>query len=177
MAQTELIDRFVASAIDTLATVQRIPSNGSALNSALLQAAGGDELIFLAEPDDIAPELFTQFKKNERVIVGPTRDQMRTIRVGVTDAFCGIASTGSICVSITRNLSGPASSLTRKHIAVVEGRTILPRPRDVFSEEFLGGRGLSRSFSFITGPSATADMGPLVHGVHGPGILHIIILE
>ena len=177
MAQAELIEQFVRSAVDTLATIQRIPKNSGALNTALLQAAGGDELIFLAEPDDIAPELFAQFKNNERVIVAPTRNQMSTIKIGVTDAFCGIASTGSICVSISRNFSGPASSLTRTHIAVVDGKTIVPRPRDVFSEEFLDGKGLSRSFSFITGPSATADMGPLVHGVHGPGKLHIVILE
>ena len=47
----------------------------------------------------------------------------------------------------------------------------------VLAEEYLDGKGLTRSFSFITGSSATADMGPLVRGVHGPGQLHIIILE
>ena len=45
-----------------------------------------------------------------------------------------------------------------------------------FSEAYLEGKGLKRSFTFITGPSATADMGPLVRGVHGPGKLHIIVL-
>ena len=30
---------------------------------------------------------------------------------------------------------------------------------------------------FVTGPSATADMGPLVRGVHGPHKLHIIVLR
>jgi len=29
---------------------------------------------------------------------------------------------------------------------------------------------------FVTGPSATADMGPLVRGVHGPHQLHVIVL-
>ena len=54
---------------------------------------------------------------------------------------------------------------------------IVPRVRDLFSREVLEGKGLARSFTFITGPSATADMGPLVRGVHGPGKLHIIVLE
>jgi L-lactate dehydrogenase complex protein LldG len=66
--------------------------------------------------------------------------------------------------------------LTRKHIVVVDADTIVSRPSEVFSESCLDGKGLSRSFSFITGPSATADMGPLVRGVHGPGKLHIIIV-
>jgi len=30
---------------------------------------------------------------------------------------------------------------------------------------------------FVTGPSATADMGPLVRGVHGPHKLHILVLR
>ena len=177
MTQTELIEQFVKSVAGAAATAEKIPSDADRLSEALLRAAGDDGLIFFAAANDVAPELFASFRKNGRVISEPTVEQMRTLKVGVTDAFCGIASTGSVCVSIGRSLSGPASSLTRKHIAVVHGRTIIPRPRDLFSGEFLGGEGMRRSFSFITGPSATADMGPLVRGVHGPGKLHVIVLE
>lgn len=175
MNRTELIDQFVKSATGTTATIETVQSDAEALDAALLRSAG-DSLIFLATAGDVDPALFSKFRENERVITEPTGDQMKTIRVGVTDAFCAIARTGSICVSIDRTLSGPSSSLSREHIAVVDGNTIVPRPRDVFSEEFPGVRGLHRSFSFITGPSATADMGPLVRGVHGPGKLHIIVL-
>ncbi len=177
MTQTELVDQFVKSVSVAAATAERITSDAGKLSEALLRAAGDDGLIFFASANDVAPELFASFRKNSRVITEPTVEQMRTLRVGVTDAFCGIASTGSVCVSIGRSLSGPAGSLTRKHIVVVNARAIIPRPRDVFSGEFLGGEALRRSFSFITGPSATADMGPLVRGVHGPGKLHIIVLE
>ncbi len=176
MKQIELIDQFVKTVAETSATVERIRRDPEELNNALLREVGG-EPVFLAGPDDIDPELFARFKSNKNVITEPTLDQMRTIVVGVTDAFCGIASTGSVCVSIDGGLSGPASSLTKKHIVVVDGITILARPLDVFSEEYVGGKGLQRSFSFITGPSATADMGPLVRGVHGPGKLHVIVLE
>lgn len=175
MDQAELIEQFVKSVEETSATVERIPSDPEALNAALLRESGG-EPVFLASAEDIDRSLFSRFAGNGNVVTEPTRDQMRTIRVGVTDAFCGIASTGSVCVSINRSLSGPAGSLTRKHIVVVDGRTILARPRDVFAPD-TGGNGLRRTFSFITGPSATADMGPLVRGVHGPGKLHIIVLD
>ncbi len=177
MTRTELIEQFIKSVAAAAATAEKIPSNADSLNEALVRAAGDGGLIFFAAAGDVAPELFNSFRRSERVITEPTVEQMKTLKVGVTDAFCGIASTGSVCVTIGRSLSGPAGSLTRKHIAVVDGSTIVPRPRDVFSEEFLDGKGLRRSFSFITGPSATADMGPLVRGVHGPGKLHVIVLE
>jgi L-lactate dehydrogenase complex protein LldG len=176
MTHTELIEQFLKSVAGAAATAERIPADADRLSEALLHAAGDDAPIFFATSNDVRPELFASFRNNGGVITVPTVEQMRTLKVGVTDAFCGIASTGSVCVTIGRALSGPASSLTRKHIAVVDGSTIVPRPRDVFSGNFLGGKGLHRSFSFITGPSATADMGPLVRGVHGPAKLHVIVL-
>jgi len=73
--------------------------------------------------------------------------------------------------------TGMASLLAPLHIAVVAAETIVPQPRDLFREDVLGGKGLIRNFVFITGPSATADMGPLVRGVHGPHRLRIIVLK
>ncbi|MHB8578241.1 MAG: LUD domain-containing protein [Ignavibacteriaceae bacterium] len=172
----DIIEQFIASAKEAVATVERIPANAESLNNALI-AATENEMVILAQPDDLDPELFSIFKLNKNVVTEPTKEQLSTIKTGITDAFCGIAATGSVCVSITKNLSIPASMLTRKHIAIVDSKTIIPRPRDVFSEKYLEGKGLKRSFSIITGPSATADMGPLVRGVHGPGKLHIIIVD
>ena len=172
----EIIEIFITNAEKTTATVERIPANPKLLNDALT-VASGNELVLFAEPDDLEPELFSIFVSNKNVITEPTKEQLSVIRTGVSDAFCAIASTGSICVSVTKKLSSPVSMLTRKHIVVVESKSIIPRPRDIFSEDFLEGKGLKRSFSIITGPSATADMGPLVRGVHGPGKLHIIIID
>lgn len=173
---SKIIEQFIASAKEAVATVERIPANAESLNNALI-AATENEMVLLAQPDDLDPELFSQFKLNKNVVTEPTMEQLSTIKTSITDAFCAIAATGSVCVSITKNLSSPASMLTRKHIVIVDSKTIIPKPRDVFSEKYLDGKGLKRSFSIITGPSATADMGPLVRGVHGPGKLHIIIVE
>lgn len=176
-AENDLIEQFAAEAVNAVATVERIPCNAESLNAALLKATEDDELVSLSEPDDLDASLFSEFKKNPKVVTNPTKDQLRNIRTGVTDAFGAVAFTGSVCVSVTKNLSSPLSMLTRKHIVVVDINSIVPRPRDIFSEKYLNGKGLNRSFSFITGTSATADMGPLVRGVHGPGKLHIIVLE
>jgi L-lactate dehydrogenase complex protein LldG len=69
------------------------------------------------------------------------------------------------------------SLLPPAHIAIVpasklltgldELYTILPKPADH-----------SSSMVFITGPSRTADIEQiLVRGVHGPGELHVVIVE
>jgi len=66
---------------------------------------------------------------------------------------------------------------TRRHIAVLAAASIVARPRDVFDNPRVKKLSADSDFVFITGPSATADMGSLVRGVHGPGSLHIIILD
>ncbi|MGE5316087.1 MAG: LUD domain-containing protein [Acidobacteriota bacterium] len=170
------VDRFKAAAELAAATVDVIPCDPESVNAAILRAASGDDCILLSEPDDLDPALFSVFRLNSRVVTHPVPDQFRTIPIGVTDAFCAVAATGSVCVTMSSGLTSPASMLTRRHIVLVDERSIVERPRDVFSEELGKKGGLQRSFSFITGPSATADMGPLVRGVHGPGALHIIIL-
>jgi len=176
-SKNELIEQFVKNAEAAVATVEIIPADAESLNKALLQQTAEDKSVLFAEPNDLDLDLFKEFLLNEKVIANPNKDQLKFTKVGITDAFCGVASTGSVCVSISQNLTSPVSMLTQKHIIVMDGNSIVPRPRDVFSENYLEGKGLLRSFSFITGPSATADMGPLVRGVHGPGKLHIIVLE
>ncbi|MGC8595992.1 MAG: LutC/YkgG family protein [Candidatus Kryptoniota bacterium] len=174
--QSGLTDRFLESAEAVGATVETIQKSPEELNASLQKATSDDKSILLAEPDYLSLALFEIFLRDRRVVTKPTKEQLSSITTGVTDAFCAVASTGSVCVSVSRNLGSPASLLTRKHIAIVDARTIVPRPRDIFSRESTIGGSLMRSFSFITGPSATADMGPLVVGVHGPGRLHIIVL-
>lgn len=170
------LDLFIKSAEAVTATVETVDGNAEALNEALIRATGDDDVV-LSESNNVNPELFSVFKTNPNVVTSPNKEQLANIKTGITDAFCGIASTGSVCVSVAQNLTSPASMLTRKHIVIVDGKTIVSRPRDVFSEKFLNDEKISNSFSIITGPSATADMGPLVRGVHGPGKIHIIILK
>lgn len=171
-----LIEEFVQSAEAAAARVQVIQSDSEPLNNSLSHLIRNEKSVILGLSDNLDPELFSKFRSDNRVIAEPTKEQLKSTRAGITDAFCGVASTGSVCVSVSRSFAVPVSMLTRSLIVVIDSKAIIPRPRDAFSTHFLGGIGLHRSFSFITGPSATADMGPLVRGVHGPGELHIIVL-
>lgn len=174
---SQLIDIFIESAEKAIAKVTKVKKDPIALNEALMEITSEEDSVLLSESVDLDSQLFSIFKKNKKVITPSTVEQLSSIGAGVTDSFCGIAKTGSVCISISDNQSIYLSMLTNKHIVVVDGETIVARPKNVFSEEYLDGKGLRKSFTFITGPSATADMGPLVRGVHGPGELHIIILE
>ena len=172
-----VIVEFEAAAKAAVATVDIIDRTPDALAKAILAATGDANRILFARPQDLPAELFSQVLRHPHVSSNPTPEQWVDSPVGVTEAFAGVARTGSVCVDVGYEQIGMASLLTPLHIAVVAAETIVPQPRDLFRADILGGKGLTRSFVFITGPSATADMGPLVRGVHGPHRLHIIVLR
>lgn len=172
-----VVDQFEAAAKAAVATVEIIDRTPSALRAAILQKAGNTDRILFAPPQDLPADLFAEFARDPRVRTEPTAEEMVNSPAGVTEAFAAVARTGSICVDVGYQRTGMASLLAPLHIAVVAAETIVPQPRDLFRDDVLDGKGLSRSFVFITGPSATADMGPLVRGVHGPHRMHIIVLR
>lgn len=177
MGLGELVTVFEAAAKAAAATVERCPRTSQALGAALERVTTPGDAIVLAPPAYLPAELFAPFQRSRRAIGNPTSDELATADAGITEAFAAVARTGTICVSLGAGLTGHASLLPRLHIALLPAETIVERPRDLFRQECLGGQGLRLDFVFITGPSATADMGPLVRGVHGPHRLHIIILE
>jgi L-lactate dehydrogenase complex protein LldG len=171
-----LIEKFTAVATGYTATVSCIPKSPETLFEELRKVTEGSDSILLAEPDDLAAELFIPFRSTHGVFRFPDEATLVSAEYGVSDAFAGVACTGSVCVSISTGLGGTVSLFPRKHIAVVDANTIVARPRDLLVHDSLRQKILSRNFVFISGPSATADMGPLVRGVHGPGNVHVIIL-
>jgi len=170
-----LVSQFETAVISTAATVERVQSSGSELAIAVRRIAR--ERIAIADPLDLPAELFSELRQLPGVVAQRSKQDLATCDVGVTEAFAGVARTGSVCVTVDHEYAGVISLLSRLHIAVLSADTIVERPADLFSPTFLKGKGLHRNFVFITGPSATADMGPLVRGVHGPHQLHVIIVE
>jgi len=171
-----LVGEFRKNAERAASTVERVDADAESVQDALLRAAGGAGAVLLAPPLGLPPGILNGFLEGPNVITSPSAEDLATVRVGITEAFCGVASTGSVCVSLTDGFTGPISMLTRTHVVLLDPGTIVPRPRDLFSPTRGPVKFPRNSFTFITGPSATADMGPLVRGVHGPGRLHIIIL-
>jgi L-lactate dehydrogenase complex protein LldG len=177
MAAASLIEEFIRTATQAVAVVQMVDRSPAAVSDAILLAVAGASTILYAPPHDLPEDLFSRFVLDPRVRVDPTPEEMIGSAAGVTEAFAGVASTGSVCIHIGLERTGMVSLLAPLQVAVVAAETIVPQPRDLFRPDVLDGKGLHRDFVFVTGPSATADMGPLVRGVHGPHKLHIIVVS
>src|SRR5579862_4963776 len=177
IVQSSLLDEFLSTATRAVATVEVVERSPAALAEALLRAVGDAPRILFAPPQELPSELFQQFLADPRVRPNPTPEEMVDSAAGVTEAFAAVASTGSVCIDVSYERTGMVSLLAPLQVAVVAAATIVAQPRDLFRAGVLGGRGLERDFVFVTGPSATADMGPLVRGVHGPHHLRIVVLQ
>jgi hypothetical protein len=173
----DLATTFEQNATDAGATVWRCERTPLAVRSCVERAAEGLKGIVLSEAEFLAPQILGGVRGLAGVILKPDDEQLATAGVGVTEAFAGIAVTGSVCIAMGRPLAAATSLLMPLNVVLLPGERIVERPRDLFHPGCLKGEGLKRNLVFVTGPSATADMGPLVRGVHGPHRLLILLLE
>jgi len=101
-----------------------------------------------------------------------------SVRIGLTGVDAALAGTGSLVL-----VSGPGkprqpSLVPPVHIAVVIADQIVPNFDTWAAGQPAERIRASSSIAVISGPSRTADIANItVRGVHGPGVVHIILLE
>lgn len=156
--------------------MELVARSPEAVRIAVLARASTMRPILVAEPRYLSPDYFRPLRSEEGVLPNPRAEDYRSAPVGVTEAFAAVARTGSVCVDIGASIAGYVSLLPRLHMVVVDVDRLVFRPSDLFRLEPFARAAFQRNFVFISGPSATADMGPLVRGVHGPHELHIMVL-
>ena len=122
-----LLEQFVTEARNAAATAEVVDRNPQALSSAILAKAGDAERILFAPPQVMSPELFAPFAADSRVLTEPDSEQMVHSAAGVTEAFAGVASTGSVCIDVSYERTGMVSLLAPLQIAVVAAETIVPQ--------------------------------------------------
>lgn len=106
-----------------------------------------------------------------------SRDEIAATEVGITSADYALADTGSLVIFTESNESRLLSLLPPCHIAVIESSRMVASLDDVFRLRPLPGEQ-SSAMIVITGPSRTADIEMrLVRGVHGPGEIHVILID
>jgi L-lactate utilization protein LutB len=89
-----------------------------------------------------------------------------------------IAETGSVVLASRPDEPRSVSLLPAVHIAVAERGQLLPDLFDLFSKLDAQKCGLPSNLSIITGPSKTGDIElRLVTGVHGPGEIHVVVID
>lgn len=107
----------------------------------------------------------------------PTPADLRAAETGVTPVAFAIAEYGSLVVPTSPPANELVSLYVDRHIAVLTESTIVPdmdaafdRFDDEIPEQY-------RDAIIATGPSATADMGALVKGAHGPSEVRVVVVE
>lgn len=111
------------------------------------------------------------------VSTSPSPARLARAKTSVTPAAFAIADYGSIIIMSGIEGTEQVSLYPDRHVAVLRESDILPdmvsafdRLDTAFSEDLT-------SAVIATGPSATADMGELVYGAHGPRNVHVLILS
>lgn len=106
-----------------------------------------------------------------------SRDRCAEVQVGITSADFALADTGTLVFLSESGESRLLSLLPPCHIAVIERVKILTGLDELFTVVPDPG-AQSSAMVLITGPSRTADIEMrLVRGVHGPGELHVVIVD
>jgi L-lactate dehydrogenase complex protein LldG len=174
---SDLTAQFESSAKEAAAVVERCGRAPGGVRQAVERITKDATRIVSGVPEFVEMGIAAALSEIPGVIRKPADEQLATADAGITGAFAGVASSGSVCVALGPELVAAASLLMPLHIVLLPVERIVARPRDLFDPERFEGESLRRNLVFITGPSATADMGPLVRGVHGPHRLHVLLLE
>lgn len=111
------------------------------------------------------------------VALNPTPAELSDAKTGVTAAPMAIASYGSILIQSGPDATEMASLFSDRHVAVLRTSDIVADMSTAFARLGPVFREDPVSAILATGPSATADMGDLVKGAHGPRSVEIVLVE
>lgn len=112
----------------------------------------------------------------ESVTANPTPTELERATTGVTPAAGAVADYGSLVLRADGSGTEPVSLFVDRHVAVLPRDRIrpdMPAAFDWFGEQLRAG---DDSLIVATGPSATADMGALVQGAHGPETVAVVVV-
>lgn len=111
------------------------------------------------------------------VDASPTGADLPTATTGVTPGSLGIVDYGSVVLEEHGHGEELVALYPEIHVVVVAASDIVD---DMKTAIDVVGTTLTEQTTdaiIATGPSATADMGSLVTGVHGPRDVHVVVLE
>lgn len=111
------------------------------------------------------------------VTLDPTPSELENASFGVTPAELGIADYGSVSVRSDSAGTELVSLFAETHVAIVAASDVEPDAPTAFEVLDTAASAERPSVVLATGPSATADMGDLVYGAHGPTNVHVIVLS
>jgi len=117
------------------------------------------------------------------VAVDPTPAALKAASTGVTRASLCVADYGTLVLPDDDRGTELVSLFVDHHVAVVRASDVVSDMETAFErfdddlQEAIDGEDPRASRILATGPSATADMGDLVIGAHGPKRVTAVVLE
>jgi len=187
--QGTLADTFVARAEEAGMRVHRVPdvTGARAAVAEIIRTEEATRVLTWATPLvdelELGSALAGEGVSVERWDPGLPEDERKAkafaMSCGVTGVDYAVAETGSLVLCASPEKGRSVSLLGKTHIAVVRADQILPDLYDLFPRIMADyPDGLPGNITLITGPSKTADIElQLVIGVHGPGTVHIVVIE
>jgi L-lactate dehydrogenase complex protein LldG len=170
---------------DTSTFIGRLDDLGVAVSegparecAAMVDAAAGDPAVGVALGRSGSDALADgPASLPNRIDTDPTTADVRAAHTGVTASPLGVAAYGSVALEADAAGTEPVSLFVDRHVVVLREADLVADMPDAF--DWLGPRARDESVDvvFATGPSATADMGGLVHGAHGPKEVHVVLLR
>jgi L-lactate dehydrogenase complex protein LldG len=119
---------------------------------------------FICSTDSIVDEVLSAVNL-------PLAENPADADVGITGVRCAIAQTGTLV--LTSDVGRKASLLPMNHIALVRAEQLVPTMAEAF-EKYMD---IPTAWVQATGPSRTADIEQTLEiGVHGPGVVHVILI-
>lgn len=171
-----LVASFMDNVLREFGTVQRVPD---------FAAVPGAISAYLAA-QNIAPEI-TVSPHPELEAIPFADTPLLKVRFGkaaptdavtVTQAFAGIAETGTLMMPSGPERPTTNNLLSDTAIAVIRAARIVGAYEDAFDLLRAERTGMPRNVMLITGPSRSADIEQTLElGAHGPRSLHVLIVD
>lgn len=170
----ELYTRFVEEARKLACKVHEANSDSSALEI-VLDILGDDKTAHMWDAEHIPIAGLGDALAKQGVQAAAINDEMA--RVGITGVDAALAATGSIVVMSGAGKSRQASLLPIVHVAVLKRGQIIPDLETFYKQTNRDTFRDTSNFAVISGPSKSADIAmEMIHGMHGPGELHLVIV-
>jgi L-lactate utilization protein LutC len=146
--------------------------------SSLKQVIELNKLHRIAVSDSpIVGRLMPQVAGTAEVLSNAAPEALFNCDGGITSAQWAIAETGTLVLETKSERHRLVSLVPAMHIAILAAGRILGTMSEALEAVSTAGE-LSRTVTFITGPSRTSDIElTLAIGVHGPARLHVIVIE
>jgi len=179
----DLVGRFIHTAAAAGMLVERTTSAlANSVIARLLKHHGGGRVLVSVSSRSVLAMLVEAAAAAGTTMVEPGREEPRgglwrafTADIGLTDVVFAVAETGSI--GLASSAGRGAYLATPVHLAVVRASQIAADLIDIVARLDELARS-DASITIVSGPSKTADIeGVLITGVHGPGVVQIVVIS